>query len=34
MRQVLGWIVHYVSDELHLLAHWITGDPEWRARNG
>jgi len=34
MRQLLGRLVHYVSDELHLLAHWIIGDESWRARNG
>lgn len=29
----LGGLVHWLSDELHLLAHRLIGDPEWRARN-
>lgn len=30
----LGTFVHWISDRLHLLAHWLIRDPEWRARNG
>jgi hypothetical protein len=34
VRRYLGGLVHWLSDELHLLAHRLIGDPEWRARNG
>jgi len=34
MRLAIGRTIHWASDQLHLLAHWIIGDPDWRARNG
>jgi hypothetical protein len=34
MRKLLGHLVHYLSDELRLVAHWLIADPEWRQRNG
>lgn len=30
----LGVLVHRVSDWLHLLAHRLINDPEWKMRNG
>ncbi len=34
MRTYAGWVLHLVSDHLHLLAHWLVDDPRWRIRNG
>jgi hypothetical protein len=30
----VGVLVHRVSDWLHLLAHRLINDPDWRMRNG
>lgn len=30
----LGVALHGLSDRLHVWAHRLMGDPEWRARNG
>ena len=30
----LGVALHAFSDRLHVWAHRLMGDPEWRARNG
>lgn len=34
LRQVLGGWAHKASDGLHLIAHALVGDDDWRARNG
>ena len=34
IRQSIGESIHAFSDGLHLLAHRVIGDPDWRARNG
>lgn len=34
LRQRLGGFAHKASDALHLLAHALIGDDDWRARNG
>ena len=33
-RGFMGKLLHRFSDRLHLWAHALIGDPDWRARNG
>lgn len=34
MRRTAGAWIHRLSDVLHVWAHWLHGDPDWRIRNG
>jgi hypothetical protein len=34
VRHQLGVLTHAFSDKLHVLAHRLVGDEDWRMRNG